>query len=82
MGSLVWYRAVAPGSDYRVVLGRTIRERRERMRLTQEVVAEKADLHPNYFGRVERGEEKVSLDALRRIAKALGGRVKDLVEDI
>ena len=50
--------------------------------LTQEVLAEKADLHANYFGRVERGEEDVSLNALRRIAKALELRVRDLVADI
>ena len=37
-------------------------------------MSEKADLHPNYIGRVERGEEHVSLIALRRIAKALGVR--------
>lgn len=50
--------------------------------LTQEVLSEKAELHSNYFGRVERGEEDVSLNALRRIAKALGLRVRDLVKDI
>ena len=45
-------------------------------------LSEKADLHPNYIGRVERGEEHVSLIALRRIAKALGVRVRLLVKDI
>jgi transcriptional regulator with XRE-family HTH domain len=49
---------------------------------TQEHLAEKADLHPNYLGRVERGEEHISLAALRRIAKALGVRVRELVADI
>jgi transcriptional regulator with XRE-family HTH domain len=73
---------VAAGSDYRVVLGAKIRAERKRARLTQERLAEKADLHPNYFGRVERGEEHVSLKSLRQIAKALGVRVRDLVVDI
>jgi transcriptional regulator with XRE-family HTH domain len=51
-------------------------------RRTQEEVAERAGLHPNYFGRVERGEEYVSLGALRDIAEALGVRVRDLVWDM
>jgi hypothetical protein len=34
------------------------------------------------MGRVERGEEHISLIALRRVAKALGVRVRDLVVDI
>jgi len=50
--------------------------------LSQERLSEKADLHPNYIGRVERGEEHVSLIALRRIAKALDVRVRALVRDI
>jgi transcriptional regulator with XRE-family HTH domain len=69
-------------SDYRQVLGATIREYRKRAKLTQERLAEKADLHPNYFGRLERGEEHVSLIALRRIAQALKVRVRDLVADL
>jgi transcriptional regulator with XRE-family HTH domain len=71
-----------PSSDYRVVLGAAIRKQRKRARLSQERLSEKADLHPNYIGRVERGEERVSLMALRRIAKALGVRVRLLVWDI
>ncbi|MGA2280415.1 MAG: helix-turn-helix transcriptional regulator [Verrucomicrobiota bacterium] len=71
-----------PPSDYRIVLGAAIRKQRERLHLSQERLSEKADLHPNYLGRVERGEEHVSLIALRRIAKALRVRVRTLVRDI
>jgi transcriptional regulator with XRE-family HTH domain len=73
---------VPSSSDYRVILGAAIRKHRARAGISQESLAEKADLHPNYFGRVERGEESISLAALRRIAKALGVRVRDLVADI
>ena len=68
--------------DYRVILGTAIREKRKNKCLTQEVLAEKAELHSNYLGRVERGEEDVSLNALRRIAKALNVRIRDLVAEI
>jgi transcriptional regulator with XRE-family HTH domain len=68
--------------DYRVILGATIREQRRRARLTLENLSEKADLHPNYLGRVERGEEYISLAALMRVAKALRVRVRRLVSDL
>ena len=69
-------------SDYRVILGTAIREQRNRVGFSQEKLAEKANLHPNYVGRVERGEEHVSLAALRRIARALKVRVAELVKEI
>ena len=65
--------------DHRSTLGANIRNRRTRARLTLELLAEKADLHPNFLGRVERGEEYISLAALIRIARALGVPLKDLV---
>jgi transcriptional regulator with XRE-family HTH domain len=71
-----------PSSDYRIVLGAAIRKQRKRHHWSQERLSEKADLHPNYIGRVERGEEHVSLIALRRIAKALGVRVRVLLWNI
>ena len=45
---------------------------------TIEALAEKADLHPNYLGRVERGEEHASVSALIRVATALDVRVREL----
>ena len=46
-----------------------------------EKLAEKAELHHNYIGDIERGEENVSVDALMRIAIALKVRLSDLVRD-
>lgn len=64
------------------ILGDTIREYRDRAGMSQETLAEKADLHPVYVGKVERGEQWISLHALLRVAQALGVRVRDLVRDI
>jgi transcriptional regulator with XRE-family HTH domain len=50
--------------------------------MSQEKLAEKAELHPVYIGKIERGEQWVSLHALLRIADALGVRVRDLVRDL
>src|SRR5438105_4995503 len=39
--------------------------------MTQEKLAEKAELAPTYISDVERGRENISVDAVARIAKAL-----------
>ncbi len=56
---------------YRKILGNALREIRKQAGVTQEKLAEKADLHPNYIGEVERAEKTISVDALMRIATAL-----------
>ena len=47
--------------------------------LTQEDVAEAADLHPNYISSVERGQRNISICNIARIADALGVRMETLV---
>lgn len=64
------------------LLGNSIRGYREQLAMSQEALAEKSDLHPVYIGKIERGEQWISLHALLRIAKALGVRVRDLVADL
>lgn len=64
------------------ILGDAIRKCRDRVGMSQETLAEKADLHPVYIGKIERGEQWVSLHALLRVAKALGVRVRDLVKEL
>jgi len=60
--------------EHRKVLGQTIRKYRERARMSIERLAEKADLHHNYVGELERGEKAASVDTLVKIAKGLGIR--------
>lgn len=50
--------------------------------MSQEKLAEKADLHHNYIGELERGEKAAGIDTLVKIAKALGVKVRDLVADL
>lgn len=64
------------------ILGETIRNYRDQAGMSQEKLAEKADLHPVYIGKIERGEQWVSLHALLRVAQALGVRVRDLVDKL
>ena len=64
------------------ILGETIRAERLKAGLSQEQLAEKADLARNYIGNIERAEYKVTVEVLSRIAKALKVRVRDLVADV
>jgi transcriptional regulator with XRE-family HTH domain len=73
---------VLPNFRYRRALGEAIRVYRKQAKLSQEKLAEKAELHPVYVSAVERGVKTISMDALVRIAKALGVRVRDLVADV
>jgi transcriptional regulator with XRE-family HTH domain len=64
------------------ILGASIRRYRSQAGMSQEKLAEKAELHPVYMGKVERGEQWISLHALLRVAEALEVRVRDLVRDL
>ena len=68
--------------QYRRTLGGRIRAYRNKADLTIEKLAEKADLHPNFIGEVERGNYDISVGSLIKIAKALGVRLRDLVADL
>jgi transcriptional regulator with XRE-family HTH domain len=71
-----------PKLHHRRKLGDKIRHYRKLSGLTQEQLAEKADLHHNFIGELERGNMETSLTSLLKIAKALDIRVRDLVEEL
>jgi len=73
---------VSKHSSHERIIGAAIRKYRKKVGLTQERLAEKADLHPVYVGELERGEETASVRTLHKIAKALGVRLRDLVADL
>jgi XRE family transcriptional regulator, regulator of sulfur utilization len=68
--------------EHRRVLGENIRTCRKQICISQEKLAEDADLHPVYVGNVERGEENISIDSLVRIAHALKVSITDLVSGL
>ena len=67
---------------HRKIFGEAIRARRKEAGLTQEKLAERADLHHNFIGEVERGNMECSLTSMVKIARALGVRVSDLVRGL
>ena len=75
-------RLVPSNRNLYKILGETIRAERLKAGLSQEQLAEKADLTRNYIGDIERAEKKITLETLAKIAKALKCRVRDLIWDI
>jgi transcriptional regulator with XRE-family HTH domain len=68
--------------SHRRIVGQRIRAYRKKARLSQEELAEKADLSYKFLGEVERGMENISLDSLVRIAKALKVELEQLVRGV
>lgn len=60
-------------------LGKNIKKARQKAELTQVEAAEKANIHVNYFARIERGEVNPSYEILEAIAKGLKIKLSDLV---
>lgn len=74
-----WMRSVP---KHRRLLGLAIRSARHASGLTQERLAEKADLSTVFISMLENGRMTVSLDSLHRIAKSMGVTLGDLVSKI
>ena len=64
------------------VLGMNVRRWREEKGLTQEALAERADLDPTYISGIERGMRNPSVLSVVRIAKALGVTTSQLMERV
>lgn len=59
-------------------VGAQIRSLRKARKLSQEQLAERADLHYTMIGSVERGERNITLENLSKIAKGLGVPMREL----
>jgi transcriptional regulator with XRE-family HTH domain len=59
--------------------GKLLKARRLGLGISQEALAERADLHFTYVSSTERGERNISLANIEKLAKALGCSMKDLM---
>lgn len=66
--------------DIRAAFGRRVRELREGQRLSQEDLAERAQMHWTYVGGIERGERNVSVVNIEKLAVGLGISLAGLFE--
>lgn len=71
-----------PKASPKSLFGKAIRALREERGYSQEELAERADLHRNYVGGVERGERNVGLENIVKLAAALSVRTRDLFDSL
>jgi transcriptional regulator with XRE-family HTH domain len=67
--------------DFRSALGERVRELRLHRKLSQQALAERADLHWTYVSGIERGRRNPGLNTLGSIAVALRVSLAELVKD-
>jgi transcriptional regulator with XRE-family HTH domain len=60
--------------------GIRLREKRLLLGLSQEELAEKANVHRTYIGMLERGEKNITLKNIEKIAEALQLPINDLMK--
>jgi len=65
-----------------IKFGRNVRRMRLKLGLTQEALAEKADMSVNYIGFVENGKRSITLRSIVRISKALNGNIGNLFKGL
>lgn len=65
-------------SNIKKEFGAAVRAYRQQLGLSQEALAERADLHRTYVTDVERGSRNISLESISRLARALNLSISSL----
>lgn len=60
--------------------GKRVRELRKERNITQELLAELAELHRTYIGQIERGEKNISIKNIEKIAQVLEVDIESLFD--
>ncbi|WP_195985883.1 helix-turn-helix transcriptional regulator [Clostridium sp. D33t1_170424_F3] len=69
-------------SEVTRIVGERLRNYREQAGLSQEELAEKADIHPGYVGMIERADRNPTVETVEKIARALDLPLETLFENI
>ncbi len=64
-----------------IQFGQRVREERIKQKLSQEQLAELADVHRTYIGMIERAEKNITLQNIEKIANALKMKPEDLLRE-
>ena len=67
--------------DVKKLLGSNVRKARKNLGWTQEQLAYRSHLNPQYISRFELGQENVKVETLQKIAKVLKTEVGDLFKE-
>jgi transcriptional regulator with XRE-family HTH domain len=71
-----------PKNPVLVAFGKRLRQIREKRELSQERLAELANLHRNTVGSLERGEVNISLLAIASLSKVLRVKPAELIKTV
>ncbi|MFR3728375.1 helix-turn-helix domain-containing protein [Lacrimispora sp.] len=69
-------------TNINVDFGNILKKTRETRKMTQEEFAEFCNVSRAYYGRLERGENSITLDLCNKISQALGISIAALFEDL
>lgn len=70
------------GVEPKLIVGGNIRAERERLGITQEILAERSSMHPVEIGRAERGTRDLRVSSIAKIARGLEVPACDLLKGI
>ena len=68
--------------NYLKAFGLNVRRIRETLGISQEELANRANLHRTYIGGIERGERNLGLINIVKLTRALGVKVSELLQGI
>jgi len=63
-----------------IKFGKRVREERLKIGLSQEKLAERAKVHRTYIGMIERAEKNITLTNMEKFSKALGIKLRELID--
>jgi transcriptional regulator with XRE-family HTH domain len=63
-------------------IGRALRARRQAAGMSQDQLADHIDMHRAYYAAIERGEKKITLKTLKRVADGLRVSMSEILRDI
>lgn len=69
-------------SEIRMKFGKTLRRLRKNQGVSQELFADRCNLHRTYISDVERGERNISLENIEKIAKVLNIQISELFREV
>jgi len=74
-------KAIPRPDPWLLVVGRNLQQQRVAAGLTQEKLAEKADLAPRTVQKIEAGQITILISTLRRLRKAIGCTYEELLTE-
>lgn len=81
---MVWTTFFPPAVVVKLqhAFGKVVRRRRAKARLSQEALADKAGLHRNHIGLLERGLRMPSIEIVRKLAVGLDTTMSSLIREL